>query len=467
MSDLYSFLRSYGLDNKNFVERRLNSFSERRLETMLESYSELASQRGFQRREPGTTDVYPDSEAGLLPEQMLKQLGVYVNCCYLQDPIASSVLRFRGIDNYLDMVQHPLRKERVAKFKYHLAKDIISAIRMKPMSDAGFIQFVPMDLFNKPDPTAIYASSLYGPDGQLGAEDLPPLPPTMVEFVNQRIKVHPARFHGTTLVIPTDGNLTPTNIIAVEIDGDPRPRLYFLSQFNVADDSEQVREGLKKFNMTFDISGESKPTAERFERWVRGETDKTIRGRVKRLDTDLQFASSVGAHFLTTLTSSAELAQLNMSPSPEEVPVVNALMRLPLPYLESISFADLARARKNEAAFEEFRVALRKGLQEVEGLEAKDFQKRVDEIAQDLIHAPLARIDERMKSLTQKVLTCAGLAVGTFAITLLSSGLTLAAAATLAAAGTTYLANKDDQRNVRRMPSYFYWDMTKFARKRS
>ena len=161
---------------------------------------------------------------------------------------------------------------------------------------------------------------------------------------------------------------------------------------------------------------------------------------------------------------------MSLEEGPSPSPVLNTLLRLPLPFLSGVSLQELANARKNEAAFNDFRVALDKAFREIESFSGEERERRLDEIARDLIHAPLARIDKRMNGLSRDVFIDAALVVGTLVTNFVSGGdtlLTLACVAAAAKALDSYKKDKSDRDKIREHPSLFYWEATKAARKRA
>ena len=174
------------------------------------------------------------------------------------------------------------------------------------------------------------------------------------------------------------------------------------------------------------------------------------------------------AHFLTNTPSSGDLISVDLNADDTSEGVLKTLLEVDLPYLSNVEISELAKARKDEASFQDFRIAFDKAFSELDSIEESQLEKRVDELVRDLIQAPLARIDKRLRSLHRNVLVDSVLAVGAFASTILSGGNTLLGLASLAAAAKaadSYKKAKSEEDKLREHSSFFYWEATKSARK--
>ena len=140
-------------------------------------------------------------------------------------------------------------------------------------------------------------------------------------------------------------------------------------------------------------------------------------------------------------------------------------MNIDLPYMEKVSMADIAKARKEETAFQDFRSALQKACSTLEAeTDVTNLQKRADEICQDLIHKPLAEIDQRLKNFKATDRFAFGVGLVSFGFAVFSGGTSLIASA----AGANFagaVIQKKEQQAIRQMPQHLDWDVTKEARK--
>ena len=91
-------------------------------------------------------------------------------------------------------------------------------------------------------------------------------------------------------------------------------------------------------------------------------------------------------------------------------------------------------------------------------------QKRVEDVCRDLLVAPLARIDQKMKNLRRNFFVDAAILVGSLASTMVTHGHTLVTAAAIVAASqamTHYRQEKTEPDQIRQHPSFFYWEVTR------
>ncbi len=89
-------------------------------------------------------------------------------------------------------------------------------------------------------------------------------------------------------------------------------------------------------------------------------------------------------------------------------------------------------------------------------------------MSRDLLHAPVAKIDAKTRSMHRTVFVDAALLFGTLASTFITSGNTIAATAAVAAAAIILNHYKDQnakQDDVKELPGYFYWGVTRRSRK--
>ena len=120
------------------------------------------------------------------------------------------------------------------------------------------------------------------------------------------------------------------------------------------------------------------------------------------------------------------------------------------------------------AFFEDFRIALDKAIRECKGLEVSELRAKGDEIVRDLLIVPLSKVDKRMKALKRNLILDTLMLTGSLAATFLTGGNTLTAAAALLVTKQTisdYKSQKTQEDQIKEMPSFFYWDITKKHRK--
>ena len=475
---LYDYLRQFGILKKSLGRKRrehvvhqLAKFKSTRLSQFLEGYAGIAEKHPLVfGSTSGATDVYPDSWAGGLPLDTIKQLALYANRIYVHDPLLERVHDFWNLDlNFGEVIRYPNRQDREAAFRRRLATTIGLLMQLKPLVDAGIVHLSPTQVLTKErEPGAVYASDLYGVDGAYGQKP-PELPPEVSRYAKEHLLVRPVDFINGVVTERPANRLSPGRSIAVRFDDDSSPMIFCLSSISVPTDSSHD-DDTWKFSTLFDFTGKQSVNEQLFKAWVEGESDKYVQRRIALLENDFFLCSLAKAHFVTPLRSSHHLAQLGLDvcDGHERVSPMPALMQMELPYFQNVSIDDLVKARKNELAFQEFRVALDEAFQEIGKLEDEhEIQKRVDQIYRDLIHLPIARINASVKALRRNVFADLAMAMGTLTSAICSGGNTIVMTAAIAAAAYAlekYKADKSQQDEIRRMPSYFYWDVTRKTR---
>jgi hypothetical protein len=222
-----------------------------------------------------------------------------------------------------------------------------------------------------------------------------------------------------------------------------------------------------RLQMAFDPQRKDPIDSRTFENWVEGSKYKTVVDILNRLQHDLTLASLARAKFITDLSSSRDLALTDLKPTKSGTSdkVVTALLELELPYFENADFASIAKARQNEAAFEEFRSAMNKAFKEIESLpRTEEFQERITEVYRDLLVTPIVRIERQMGILKRNLFLSGAILLGSLAATFVTEGETLLTVATIYAAteyAKVYKQVKAEEDKVRQLPSFFYWELAR------
>jgi hypothetical protein len=478
MRDIYQHLKSYLHSKQGHVERRLAKLSEAKLSRFLESYLEIADKRPLAIRAPvGATDVYPDSWATPMPLDIIRQLAIYANRIYVHDPLIELAEEWEHLDVAPPHVaiKHSSREERIAYYRAMLASAIEKILELQPLAEAGIIHLTPTELVQfKREIGALYADDIYGPEGSLvdvlGFREGPPeLPPRFIEYCDRYLMVSPAKFVDGEPRILESGTLSPqNNMIVVQFADDPSFSYYLFSDITVPPEASEAGEMI--FIQSFDLEGRQPVDPRTFRHWVEDSKRKTAIERMARLEQDLLLAAVARATFITNLPVSRDLAQLDLSPITGDrgVDVITALLRLDLPFFENVSLSDIVKARRNEAVFEEFGIALDKAFKEIDALpDSPEFQKAVDEVCRDLLLLPLARIEQQMKVLRRNLFLDAAVLVGSLVSTIITQGNTLVSAAAIYAttkALEMYKRDKAEEDKIRQLPSFFYWKVTRKGR---
>ncbi|MFH1920081.1 MAG: hypothetical protein ABIP48_09380 [Planctomycetota bacterium] len=458
------------------VKDRVKDWRDEDFERFFAEYVKAVREQDLVRfADRGSTDVFPDSVSGRLPIAVIRQLCIYVNRIYIHDPLVDLSDKFASLDTHFErIIRTPKREDRLVEFRNEFAAVVEQFLELRPLVALGVVHVAPTQLVQaRREPGALYASDLYGPTGQLveGGISRPvmELPPGLADYVNANIRISPAEFKdGRVLIHRSHGFEKPTRTIAVQFADGVAPMVFCLSSLSVKNQQKEAGRIVVSMEYQFD-GGPSDLDESTFRHWVLGEAQKYVRLRLNELNTNLHLAAAARAQFLTNVPSSQELITIDLNPDNSAGSSLKTLLEVDLPYLSNVGISELAKARQDEASFQEFRIAFDKAFSELDSIEEGQRQKRIDELVRDVIQAPVSRIDKRLQSLHRNVLVDSVLAIGAFASTILSGGNTLigiAALATAAKAADSYKKAKAQEDALREESSFFYWEATKDARRR-
>ncbi|MCX5903376.1 MAG: hypothetical protein NTV89_07870 [Proteobacteria bacterium] len=474
MEDVYSYLDQFGFSKKKRIERAAMKLRRNDLETFLEGYAEVIKKvTQIKRCTIGSIELFPDSWAAPVPTAMIRQLSLYADAIYIHDPILDYIYDLKVLDlNPAYVIQYPDPEERLRKLRARFVETIQEVLQIRPLVSAGIIKLVPSQLLvHRKDPSAVYGDSFYGPKGsadELAGRPDPVnrLPMAIRDYATSKLYVYPVRVVNDHYEICRGEPLSPIRMIAVGFPDELGLKIFNLFEIDAMD------EETRRLGMHLDYKGEGNHVdPETFENWVRGSKNNFLLERLNALQRDLYLAAFAGARFLTNLPTSRDLARLDLGSPIAEAHAgeasVYSLLQTSLPYFRQVTERQIVKARANEVAFYEFRVALRKALKEIGCAGRQLNQEEIDVVVRDILLLPLTKVEARMKALRRNVFVDGVMLAGTLAATLLTGGNTLTAAAGLLVAKQTmtdYKAQKADEDKMKESPGFFYWDVTKKAR---
>lgn len=461
MEHLYQHLQSSGLADRDTARDRIARLSEKDLENFLDRYVGIVRDMPLLARPLlAATDIYPDSRSRLISSDIIKRLSLYANRIYLHDDLFSSCLDWRDIDGVHQVAQTRDREDRLDSFRESLWEKVDFLLEIEPVVSAGIVHLLPTEgLHPRKNPGDFYAEDFYGPDGPITDADVSTADPVLAEdilrYFNALLKVEAPVPSGEASRNWQDLAAYP-NIIKILLEGEDFAKEFrFFSVTPAEDFSETGKINMFHSNDPFgqDISQET------FRNWVVGSARQVVRERVERLRHDVALSRHARAKFLTDLPISLDLLQ---GVTQTEKGVIG-ILNMQMPYFDGVDFKDIAKARRNEIAFEEFRVAIEKAIRSIpHEADTREFQERLDELSRDYLHTPMLKIQREKGRLLKNVLIqgVAGLAtLGLFcinpALAIPGALFTVGRVAADAAAKTGPSRDK-----IEDMPGYFYWSAT-------
>ncbi len=476
MHDLYTHLRSHGFLKGHNVSPRLAKFSRPKLASLLESYIDLARKRPIVfRADLGATEIYPDSRGTGLPISIIRQLAIYARRIYLHDPLLNLAYEWQQLDHNMPLlVKYKTREERTEYFKRKLDTEIEELLKLEPLVEAGIIHVAPTELtLFKRDPKDLYIDDFYGSstlmdDATGRRKTIADLSPQLKKYCEEKLVVFPAAFVNEEPTILDGEGFFPRNMIATGFADDPSVHKWY-QLFDILPTGKTSSDEKAGMNVQMYFDAQHKKTVDpgMFKNWVEGSKYKTVEEILDRLQNDVVLSAMAGAKFITDFPSSRDIALIDLNPaSPtSSSKVVTALLKFDLPYFDRVDFSSIAKARQDEVAFEEFRIALDKAFREIDSLpQTQEFQNRVSEVYDDLLIAPIANIQRQMKILQRNLFLSAAILLGSLAATFVTQGNTLVTAASIYAAtevAKMYKEEKAEEDKIKQLPSFFYWELTR------
>ena len=479
MQSMYRYLHAQGFVKHDEVGWRVARHTNAQLDRFFESYmTQSAKQLVELETEIGATDIYPDSQEGLIPLIIIKQLALYAHRIYIHDPLLKLAKEWQTRElSPTTLLQHGSLMKAEAFYRASLVENIQHMLTIEPLVQAGVVRIIP-SFFTQPyrDPTKAYNDDFFGVEGSavtiLGGPLPPELPPSLREFCSDHVHVVPVRYDADRKpILFASETLTPRRAIGVYFDHDPAPFVYHLG--HVEADTQQ--KGI--IHTHYSMEEATDIDEAQFWNWVQDTKRRVIDDRVGRLQQDLITAAKARARFLTSSPISKDLAALDLSSTKSRVdPVSTAVLEVQLPYFDQASITSIAKARQDEVAFEEFRQALTKAFQDIQGLtDQGEIQRRSDEILHDIVLVPLKKIDQQMQRVHHSLFPEAILTLGSLSSAILLSGISLTNYAYLAVAGAvasgtmtfhSYRAMQDRKEQLKHLPAFFYWNATVRGRNR-
>lgn len=460
--NLYEFLDSHGMSTTQRVIKFVKKMSPKTIDSFLGEYKQLhGNSTAVPRKGPGFINAFADSWLNVMSPGLVKQLCLFTDTIYLKDPLIEEYYYWKTI--YINpsyVMAYPNEEDRTEVFLNSLTKSLQMLVRLRPLVEMGIVVFLPTQLMaGTKEPGAMYSDAFYGPNKEL-LPSFPDavLPPQIQQYVGEHLETSPVKIENDAHVIMCGQKLDPSRVIGVYFPDD-KGKIYYLYEI------QKMDEAKKSFGMFLDIHGRGEPVdIDTFNNWVEGSRNQYVIERLNILETDIQLASSTYSRFLTSSTTSKDLLNLACY-GKLDVDCVHETVNLSLPYFDRVTEKTLAKARRNEVAFEEFRNAFSKALSEIKSEEDINKQK-IDQIIGDLVRLPVAKVEAKMKSLKRNLFLDAVMFIGTLTTSVLAKEPLTASAALLLAgkAVSDYKSSKSEEDKIKESMGYFYWTAAKQSR---
>jgi len=407
-------------------------------------------------------DIYPDSQSNLLSTDVIKRLTLCSNRIYVHDDLLELSLEWLEIDGVNRKTQIWNREERVEIFRQYLGEKISFLLEIEPLAKSGIVHLIPTGkIYPRRDPNGIYFDDFVSNDEvPIHSDDSSPHPLITDEirtYFKDQIQIRMQAEHGAQYKNVREIVKCP-NYIEV-LAGE-----YIVKEFRYftvvsTEKSSSGTSGLLRMLHTADDPFGQNIDPIMFRNWVNGCGEKVMVDYVERLHNDLALAQRAKARFLTDLPISQGLLHANS----RQDRGIRGVLNMELPFFDNVDFKSIAKARQNEIAFEELRIAMNKAIQEIPAeTEPHEFQRQLDELSRDLLRLPLLKIQREKERLTKSIFRHSLMGVGTLGLYCINPMLVIPGA--LFTAGSLlagiYDKSKPSQDKIRDMPGYFYWSVT-------
>jgi hypothetical protein len=472
MSELFDILRSFSLHRPDVVYHRLMNMPDYTLSRMIDKYIQVAMRRPLAYQpKSSTTNIYPDSFRSDISMDIIKQLSLYANKIYVHDSFLESAMDWQNWDSLRMSLSNPSASEvdLKLKFKKILAQNIIKTIELEPLVNAGIVYMTPASsVYGYKNRSGLYSDDFFQSEGNMddvssNRKPFDGFSEAFKQYFVDHIKVLPAKFVDRKIVLD-EGDLTPRRAIFLGFDKEDRFHEYYM--MHVTPDPESQDDGaIMMFLPTEDIYDIDESM---FWNWVESVKEKIARERLWHIQNDLIIARNSGSNFITDSPNSYDMVLLGLGVDTSSMPI--NFLDLEIPYIQDADLQDIIKARQNELAFEEFRLAMDKAITELNAISDENaYQSKVKEIQNDLLRLPIKRVEEKMSSLKRSLFVNGTVLVGVLSTALLSDNVAakgIGFTAALVEALKMYNENKIEEDTTKQSANYFFWNATRKARKR-
>lgn len=455
----FAFLADAGLRAPERVDEWVASVGRDQLTELLNSYrDEVTGRIGADVARPLRLAVSPDSFAGRLPQRLVRQWALVADETHVQDPLLHARRELLALDvDPLWVTVSADTTERFEAFRPRLRTVLRNLYELRPLVEVGAVRLSQARaLASELDPGVLTAEDFFGPSGTApeltGGKDAVRLPEVLDAFAEEHIELRPGVLKGRGFVVQADQEFTDQNVVCVGIRGDESYSAYPHFQIVPPDPNDDSR-----IIQTFHDPTASVPVDDPSRQvWVESSIRKYLRLRAGLLAADLAYAEAFKTQFMTPLPGSVKLAQAvsgvernRQDPAPD----LANLLSLKLPYFDSVTAADIARAREDLDSFYNFRSWLQQVVRryEAEGSAARPADLEV-EAAERLEELDATVREYRASHLVESVVM-----FGALGVTVASGGNPLAGLGAMGLTVGVYDRMKSREREKRRHPLYFYW----------
>lgn len=462
--DVLAFLKSQGLTQEARIRTSIDAGAEEDIQAFLEGYQRAAIATPLSPNPEFSTSVYLDTWSATAHLKVVTQLALLLDRIYIPDPTLSAVH---------DLAQVHLQPDGEARQRFfdalrsRLGRSIRVVNSLAPLISDGVVSLIPSAVVGPVrSPGAMYADDFMDPDGITMEEATlrSVIPEAIRTILADIMDVVPARHDPDTGEVEPLDDDSPARTLILGFDGDPLNTVRHF--YEVQDVSEDGHVGaLHVPDLPMD------PV--QHLNWRQSERLKLALRRWLNIQFDLATAMRLNSRLLTPFPATRAMIEAASGARSGYESEVTRLLSLELPYFDKVRPSYLAKARKEEIAFDAFRTALRQALKALASIKPQDLspaeleEQRAD-VLRNLVELPLRNVRVQMKRIARRRGVNIVLGSGALA-SLLAGNLTGSAPIVSAGAGGLGAAvfnwvkgvlNDSSVGAVRDSSGYFYWTAT-------
>jgi len=446
---LYEFLRDSVLAHPEHVADGFTRLSDDELGKELLAYREHVH-RGWpalmaELREAGALRTYFDHFEEETPsEERIRRAALYFDLLVLPDPLYAAAKPPNSLQGAYDdlmgmrRLQWPDRESVVQAIRY--------LVLVRPLVAGKVAKVIPVSkLYERGDKIPMLYS-------ETGFYEL--VPPQLLQVFRRWSEVWPLRQVENGWISGGDIPNDPCRAISVQFRRHTCGMIYTLMERELISMDEAT--GKAQF---FDSMPDKPPSQEQFDRWVDESINRSAWVALERISAGVRVASEAGAFISTTSPLVDEVLQAAAPQADRSIAAETSsvAMQLSLPVLDDLSLETLVRLREDHGeSFASYRTTVTRGLRRAAGGDPGEVGASLRELQHELMECQLPEVEREVARLRRSLFQDVAIAAAGVALTVPTSGWSLAATFAAGAKLAKTLASQND--SLSRMPAHFLWE---------
>ncbi|EKO3399021.1 hypothetical protein KW542_06045 [Vibrio fluvialis] len=452
-SYIYDYLNDSILFDETLIKTYYYGVSEARLLSELQQYRQYCIMNlpqiafDIQKHQSSLSCL---GIKGFDSEQELKRAALYMDQMVLPDPVFPFSLPKHEPSEVFSKVVGLENKQEINRVG--LAESAAYAIALRPFVAGDFLKFYPVSLHSEP-PTEIPVGY-----SEVGFSDL--LPEPIMSFLKEKTIVKSLKHIGSSYEVMD--SLELGRAIGLWFDGHDSNQIeiYNLFEPQVIEANDATGKLVTRM-----LLPDTPPDKLQFDSWVEQSIHRSSFEYFAETCKKVTLANQLNSSLTCSSVLEAQLLSTHFFTDGKNIQenTVDGLLQMDLPFLSSVSPADLMNIRRNDGEeFKTFRVELESSLKELRHeSDSSVIRRKIEDIEHELFESQVQKINAKLKSVKKVGIADAGVALATLSAGVATSGVSLIGTlACLFHGAKTYA---EYQEKVKENPSYFAWKVKKSA----